>query len=180
VQNRGCSLLTETLLKRPLFHLRAWGRKLQQWCCFLYGSVGGVGVNPSRAGNYYPDSRKPEDVKYADITTSNATKLTYISAYMLLKSFVQLQKVLSEPRRGDLARSWLATPFLYIKSFIAKSRQTYISNPMSTMFSLIPGWRCLTDRDPVLVPEPQVPNQYIFSFMALPFFTYIIIFLLLD
>jgi hypothetical protein len=43
---------------------------------------------------------------------------------------------------------------------------------------LIPGRRCLTDPDPVSVPEPQVPNQYIFSFMALPFFTHIITFLL--
>jgi len=45
---------------------------------------------------------------------------------------------------------------------------------------LIPGRRCLIDPDPVSVPEPQVPNQYIFSFMALPFFTHIIIFLLLP
>jgi hypothetical protein len=43
---------------------------------------------------------------------------------------------------------------------------------------LIPGRRCLTDPDLVSVPKPQVPNQYIFSFMALPFFTHIIIFLL--
>jgi hypothetical protein len=43
---------------------------------------------------------------------------------------------------------------------------------------LIPGRRCLTDLEPASVPEPQVPNQYIFSFMALPFFTHIIVFLL--
>jgi protein Hikeshi len=43
---------------------------------------------------------------------------------------------------------------------------------------LIPGRRCLTDPDQVIVPELQVANQYIFSFMALPFFTHIIIFLL--
>jgi hypothetical protein len=27
VQNRGCSLPTSTLLKKPLFHRRAWGQK---------------------------------------------------------------------------------------------------------------------------------------------------------
>jgi hypothetical protein len=43
---------------------------------------------------------------------------------------------------------------------------------------LIPGRRCLIEPEPVSVPGTDVPNQYIFSFMALPFFTHIIIFLL--
>jgi hypothetical protein len=30
VQNRGCRLPTETLLKKPPFRPRVWGRKLQQ------------------------------------------------------------------------------------------------------------------------------------------------------
>jgi len=50
---------------------------------------------------------------------------------------------------------------------------------MPAMFGLlIPGRRCLIDPEPVSVPETQVPNQHVFSFMALPFFTHIIIFLL--
>lgn len=32
VQNRVCSLLTETLLKQPLFHLRAWEQNFNRYC----------------------------------------------------------------------------------------------------------------------------------------------------
>ena len=50
---------------------------------------------------------------------------------------------------------------------------------MPTMFGLlIPGRRCLIDPEPVSITETHVPDQYVFSFMALPFFTHIIIFLL--
>jgi hypothetical protein len=42
---------------------------------------------------------------------------------------------------------------------------------------LIPGRRCLIDPEPMSVPGTDVPNQYVFSFMALPVFTHIIIFL---
>jgi hypothetical protein len=90
-------------------------------------------------------------------------------------------KVLSEHWCGDLTPSWrrFTNTLSKHQSLIVKSQQTYISHPVSTMFGLlIPGRRCLTDPDPVSVPEPPVPNQYIFSFMALPFFTHIIIFLL--
>jgi hypothetical protein len=43
---------------------------------------------------------------------------------------------------------------------------------------LIPGRRCLIDPELVSVSGTDVSNQYIFSFMAVPVFTHIIIFLL--